>query len=240
MNKSTVIIPTTGAPTLRNAIESVLNQSETTTCYVVCDGEKFSGATKVILDDYLGNPNLKVAYLPINVGANGFYGHRIYASFTHLIDTEFVGYLDQDCWLEKDHVKSCLETITSTNTDWVYSLRKICGKLGDYLCNDDCESLGKWQTYHGINHIDTNSYCLRTKVAIQLASAWHGGWGQDRVFYSVLQKYFPNYECTSEYTVNYRVDGNAGSVNAEFFKNGNEVMNKKYNGVFPWTKVMTQ
>ena len=71
MNKATVIIPTTGAPTLRNAIESVLNQSESTTCYVVCDGQEFRGAVKVILDDYLGNPNLKVAYLPINVGANG-------------------------------------------------------------------------------------------------------------------------------------------------------------------------
>ena len=96
MNKATVIVPTTGAPTLRNAIESVLNQTESTTCYVVVDGEQFRGASKVILDDYLGNANLKVSYLPINVGANGFYGHRIYASFTHLIDTEFVGYLDQD------------------------------------------------------------------------------------------------------------------------------------------------
>ena len=99
MNKATVIIPTTGSPTVRNAIESVLNQTEPTTCYLVCDGKEFSGATKIIADDYLGNPNLKVSYLPINVGANGFYGHRIFASFTPLIDTDFVGFLVQDCWL---------------------------------------------------------------------------------------------------------------------------------------------
>jgi glycosyltransferase involved in cell wall biosynthesis len=231
-----VIIPTTGSPTVRDAIESVLNQTEPTTCYLVCDGKQFSGATKVIADDYLGNPNFKVSYLPINVGANGFYGHRIYAAFTHLIDTEYVAYLDQDCWLENNHIESSVNTIRSRGLLWSYSLRKICGKLGDYICNDDCESLGKWNSYHGINHIDTNSYCLKTHIAVQLASVWHGGWGQDRVFYSAIRQHFNNYACTGEYTVNYRVDGNAGSVNAEFFDNGNRIMNEKYNGVFPWRK----
>lgn len=73
-------------------------------------------------------------------------------------------------------------------------------------------------------------------MAVKLASVWHGGWGQDRVFYSALLQHFNNYACTGEYTVNYRVDGNAGSVNAEFFQNGNQIMNERYNGVFPWRK----
>jgi hypothetical protein len=30
------------------------------------------------------------------------------------------------------------------------------------------------------------------------------------------------------------VDGGKGSVNAEFFENGNKIMNEKYNGVYPW------
>ena len=64
----TVIIPTTGAPELRTAIESVLNQSyKDTTCYVVCDGEDYKGKVKIITDEYAGNPKLKVTYLPINV-----------------------------------------------------------------------------------------------------------------------------------------------------------------------------
>jgi hypothetical protein len=29
-------------------------------------------------------------------------------------------------------------------------------------------------------------------------------------------------------------ENSKGSVNAEFFINGNEIMNKKYNGAFPW------
>lgn len=237
MNKATVIIPTTGAPEVRDAIDSVLAQTEPTTCYVVCDGEQFESKVSTIISDYKGHDNVKVCYLPINVGANGFYGHRVYAAFTHLVDTEYIMYLDQDCWLDTNHVKSCIETISANNLDWCYSLRKIYKKDNTFVCQDNCESLGKWQSYHGINHIDTNSYFIKTSVANKICQVWHGGWGQDRVFLSAITQYFPKFDCTREYTSNYRVDGGEGSVTAEFFINGNNLMNDKYNGVFPWQKI---
>lgn len=234
---ATVIIPTTGVTELSDAVGSVLNQTYETKCYVVADGVQHHSKTRIITDNFLNKRNLERCFLPINVGANGFYGHRVYAAFTHLIDTDYVLYLDQDCWFDENHVQSCIETIEKNGLDWSYSLRKVYNKDGEYLCNDDCESLGKWKTYHGVNHIDTNCYCIKTSVAIKLAQVWHGGWGQDRVFLSVLAQHFPKFECTGEYTLNYKVDGNAGSVNAEFFFNGNEVMKQKYNGVFPWRKI---
>lgn len=237
MNKVTVIIPTTGAPEVRDAIDSVLAQTVPTTCYVVCDGEQFEGKVSTIISDYKGFDNVKVCYLPINVGANGFYGHRVYAAFTHLIDTEYLVYLDQDCWLDTNHVKLCIETIEKNNLDWCYSLRKIYKKDSTFVCQDNCESLGKWQSYHGVNHIDTNSYFVKTDVANKICQTWHGGWGQDRVFLSVITQYFPKFDCTREYTSNYRVDGGEGSVTAEFFINGNNIMNQKHNGVFPWQKI---
>ena len=231
---ATVIIPTTGSPEVRDAIKSVLNQSYTTQCYVIVDGEENYDRAKNIIDDYVHDERFRVCYLPINVGAKGFYGHRVYAAFTHLIDTDYVMWLDQDNWLYQSHVAKCIETIEKRNLDWCYSLRQIYNKEGKFVCFDDCESLGKWQTYHGIHHIDTNSYCVKTEVAIRLASAWHGGWGQDRVFLSAISQHFPKWDFTNEYTTCYRVDGGKGSVNAEFFINGNEIMNKKYNGAFPW------
>ena len=91
-------------------------------------------------------------------------------------------------------------------------------------------------TYHGINHIDTNCYCIKTAVATKIASVWHGGWGQDRAWFGVLAQHFPKWDCTNEYTASYRVDGGQGSVNEEFFINGNKVMYEKYNGVYPWRK----
>jgi glycosyltransferase involved in cell wall biosynthesis len=237
---ATVIIPTTGSPEVIEAIKSVLDQTYDTKCYIVCDGPDFSYTVKNMLRWVEKHPNyrrIKLCNLPINVGANGFYGHRVYAAFTHLVDTEYVLYLDQDNWLKPNHVESCINTIKSKNLDWCYSLRDIYKKDGTLICHDDCESLGKWQTYHGVNHVDTNSYCLKTEIGVKLASVWHGGWGQDRVFLATIAQHFNKFDCTGEYTVNYRVDGGKGSVNAEFFINGNAVMNKKYNGVFPWQKI---
>jgi hypothetical protein len=231
---ATVIIPTTGAPELKQAIQSVLNQTYETTCYVVVDGEENYGKVSSIVSEFGGR--IKLASLPINVGAKGFYGHRIYAAFTHLVNTDYVMWLDQDNWLYQNHVKDCVETIEATNLDWCYSLRQIHKKDGTFVCFDDCESLGKWQTYHGINHIDTNSYCLKTSIAIKLAQVWHGGWGQDRVFLNAVAQHFPKFDCTGNYTVHYRVDGGQGSVTAEFFENGNKIMLEKYNGVYPWRR----
>jgi len=230
---ATVIIPTTGSDEVKHAIDSVLSQTYSTKCYVVADGRKFHSKTRLIAGHH---KNLEICYLPLNVGANGFYGHRVYAAFTHLLNTDYVLYLDQDNWFDSNHVSSCIDTIQSKNLDWCYSLRKICDKNGEYICNDDCESLGKWPTYHGANHVDTNTYCIKTAIATKLASAWHGGWGQDRVFLQAISHHFKQFDCTGEYTVNYRLAGNEGSVTKQFFENGNKIMNDKYNGEFPWKR----
>lgn len=235
---ATVIIPTTGGPELRKAIESVLSQSyQDVRCYIVCDGQEYSGKVKPIVDEYLGMGKISLCFLPLNVGANGFYGHRIYAAFTHLINTKYVLYLDQDCWLNSHHVEYCIDHIEKNNLDWSYSLRNITDKDGNFLCKDNCESLGKWPVFSGdYNHIDTNCYCIKTEVAVKLAQVWHGGWGQDRVWLQVLSQHFPKYDCTGYYTVYYRLAGNEGSVKLDFFNYGNHIMNEKYNGAFPWVK----
>jgi glycosyltransferase involved in cell wall biosynthesis len=233
---ATVIIATTGVPELKSAIKSVLEQTYPTKCYVVADGIRNHSRTRVIVEDFLDRKNIEICYLPLNVGADGFYGHRVYAAFTHLVDTEYVLYLDHDNLLDKDHVQTCINLIEKNKLDWCYSLRKIIDKEGNYLCNDDCESLGKWPTYHGVHLTDTNTFCIKTEVAIKLCQVWHMKWGADRVFPSAMSEYFPNFDCTGKYTSSYRVNGNPGSVNKEFFENGNKIMTEKYNGVFPWRK----
>ena len=235
---ATVIIPTTGSSDLEQALNSVLNQTYSTKAYVVIDGiENYEKVDKILYHMKLPDMSkFNICVLPENVGANGFYGHRIYAAFTHLISTDYVLYLDQDCWMEPNHVESLVNTIESNNLEWAYSLRNICESDGSFTCQDNCESLGPKWPIMGYRHVDTNCYCIKTEVAIRLAQVWHGGWGQDRVWYQVLSQNFPNYDVTGKFTVNYRVGGNDGSVKKEFFEYGNKIMNDKYNGVFPWRK----
>lgn len=230
---ATVIIPTTGAATLEQAVASVISQTYPTRCYVVVDGQANYDKADAVLSQF--GTEVQVARLPENVGANGFYGHRIYAAFTHLVNTEYVCYLDQDNWFEPTHCESAVKTIKDLDLQWTYNLRNIY-QGDDFVCRDDCESLGKYMSYHGVNHVDTNSYFLKTQLVLQLSSVWHGGWGQDRVFYSVISDWLKKYECTGEYTLNYRVAGNSGSVTADFFLNGNQIQHKKFNGNFPWQK----
>lgn len=231
---ATVIIPTTGAKSLKQAVASVMAQTHPTKCYVVIDGNRGKIEALELLDEF--KKDVDVALLPVNVGANGFYGHRIYAAFTHLVNTDYLCYLDQDNWFEPDHVQTCIDTIKKNNLEWCYSLRNIYSD-NKFVCQDNCESLGRYPSYHNINHIDTNSYFLRRELVLPLASVWHGGWGQDRVFYSLIQEMLPKYDTTGQYTLNYRVGGNAGSVTAEFFINGNRIQEQKYNGKFPWQKI---
>ena len=237
MKRATVIIPTTGAKTLKKAIESLSFQMyDEVTALVVIDGKEYRGKTENILANHHSHLNIQTVCLSDNVGANGFYGHRIYAAFSHLVNSDYIFFLDQDCWYENDHISSMITRLEETESDWVYSLRSITDKEGNFICTDDCESLGKWEAWTNCYHIDTNSYCLKREVAVAISGAWHGGWGQDRVVFGALKQYFPKYNCTGEYTVNYRLDGNEGSVTKEFFQHGNYIMSQKYDGNFPWRK----
>jgi glycosyltransferase involved in cell wall biosynthesis len=235
MKSAVVIIPTTGAETLKKAVDSVATQTYTNlTALIVVDGKEHRGKVDKILVKQQSNLDKQIVYLTDNVGSNGFYGHRVYAAFSHLINQDYVFFLDQDNWFDDSHVASMIKRLEATESDWVYSLRSIVDKNGDFLLLDDCESLGKWEAWTKTYHIDTNCYCLKREVAVAIAGAWHGGWGQDRVVFQALRRYFPKFECTGDYTLNYRLDGNSGSVSKEFFEYGNTEMNKLYGENFPW------
>ena len=117
-----------------------------------------------------------------------------------------------------------------------YSLRKIYNKEGEYLCEDNCESLGKWPVYFSpeVFHIDTSSFIVRRDVATRISHAWYGQWGADRQFFTNLKQHFRKFACTNAHTLCYRLDGNPNSVTQEFFEQGNSVMQEKYGDNFPW------
>lgn len=234
MSSATVIIPTTGSSALSTAIESVIRQTHTDLqCWVIIDGPQFKDAALDIVKKY---ESVKVIELPENTGSDGFYGHRIYAAVGYLVNADYILYLDQDNWFDPNHVESMIKHIETNNLDWCYSLRKIFDKNGSYIADDNCESLGKWPAW--VNEqaflVDTSCYCIKKDVITKISGIWYNKWGGDRIFYANLAHHFPKYSCTSKHTLNYRLDGNPGSVNAEFFYQGNTVMQTKYPIKFPW------
>lgn len=234
MGSATVVIPTTGAAMLDQAILSVRSQThKDTRCWVVIDGPEFANAARAITSQY---PDVKVLQLPENVGGDGYYGHRIYAAVGHLINTDYICYLDQDNWMDADHVETMIQTIEASGSDWCHSLRKVCDKDGTYLLDDDCESLGKWPAWvnEQVFLVDTSCYCIKRDAITKISSVWHGKWGQDRVFLANMMHHFPKFVCTGKHSLNYRLDGNPGSVTKDFFVQGNAAMAQRYTCGFPW------
>ncbi|MEY3610031.1 MAG: hypothetical protein RLZZ264_552, partial [Bacillota bacterium] len=201
------------------------------THYVFLDGKENE---KHIWYQLEGYDNIKTIRLEENVG-KGWYGHRVYAACSFLVNADIICYLDEDNWYEPDHVQKLVDVIKDGN-DWAYSLRKIYDKQGNFLCEDNCESLGKWPVYFNdqVNHIDTSSFAVKRDAALRIGHAWYGQWGADRQFFMNLAKNFPKFDCSREHTMCYRLDGNPNSVNKEFFDKGNAASEQKYNGKFPW------
>lgn len=235
--KVAIVTPTIGSEHLAQCLESVQNQTyENLTHYVFVDGEDYHDAvSSAISEKTNGRKPIKTISFQENVG-KGWYGHRVYAACSFLVNADVICYLDEDNWYEPNHVESIVESLNKHNVGWVYSLRNIYDKEGEFLCEDNCESLGKWPVYFNdkIFHVDTSTFGVRRDVALRIGHAWYGQWGADRQFFGALKQFFPDFECTTKHSVNYRLDGNPNSVNYDFFKSGNEAMQKKYSGPFPW------
>lgn len=232
--KVAVVTPTIGSKHLSKCIESVDKQTyENLTHYVFMDGMQYWKQVDEIVE---GAEKVKVIKLEENIG-KGWYGHRVYSACSFLVNADIICYLDEDNWYEPCHVQKLVDKIVAGN-DWAYSLRKIYDKEENYVCEDNCESLGKWPVYVNdkVYHIDTSSFGIRRDIAIRIGHAWYGQWGADRQFFGALRQHFPNFDCTNSYTLNYRLDGNPGSVSKDFFEKGNKLSKEKYSGNFPWTK----
>lgn len=243
MSKSAVvIIPTTGSKRTIEAIHSVYDQKyKNVTPMVVVDGSQFAEDFKKNVSKKIKIDKDHVTHLPVNTGGGGYYGHRIYAGFSHLVNADYIFFLDQDNWYEKDHVSTMIDTLESKpDLQWVFSLRKIVSEDGEFLCKDDCESLGKWPVAgHQDNfHVDTSTYAFKAEFLSRVASLWHNGYGGDRIFLHMMKRNFPDttFDTSGKYTLNYRLDGNPNSVKIEFFEQLNAYNKLAYNGNYPWVK----
>jgi GT2 family glycosyltransferase len=225
-----VITPTTGKDTIKKAVISVSKQTIPTEHLLVFDGkeaeEKMSGW--YLLD------NVTTITLPENVGGDGWYGHRVYAAMPLMVNADYILFLDEDNWFEPNHVETMINKIKSKDLMWAYSLRKIYDERGQYVCDDDCEALGRYPAFydHLLNFVDTNCYCFKRDYLVDVAHKFYGQWGADRPFYRAAASALPAFGCTGEATVNYR----APERLHQMFRDGNAAMKKAYGEELPWRK----
>jgi cellulose synthase/poly-beta-1,6-N-acetylglucosamine synthase-like glycosyltransferase len=248
MKLVSIITPTTGNPILLKNIQSVRNQTYKNIQHlIVIDGAERQPAVLSAFSSVkfpVSNPLKEtVVALPYSVGKDRWNGHRMYAAMTYLCEGEYVMFLDEDNFLEPDHVESCMKVIES-GKDWTFSYRKIVDKEGKFICNDDCESLGNWPSVLDQTDyfIDVNCYFLPKILAVYVSPIWYrkarepGVPEVDRVLCPNLKQMASNHDSTYNYSVNYTVGNSELSVTANFFQQGNAEMLRRYNGSLPWKR----
>jgi hypothetical protein len=237
--KVTVITPTTGSSQLYDAAKSVNKQTYSNVEHiVVIDKPEKSDSVFKSLKEFKSI----IVNVPYNTGHSGYNGHRIYGAFSYLVDGDFICFLDEDNWFEENHIETLVNTINAGNK-WAYSLRKIVNQEGDYICNDDCESLGRWKSILNDNFVDVNCFMIPKQAAVAFSPYWYRRARHpqeqpevDRILSAFMMQNMVEFNTNGLYTVNYRVASRSDSVQKEFFLQGNQMMNHKMNGEYPWRK----
>jgi glycosyltransferase involved in cell wall biosynthesis len=246
----TIVTATTATDYLKRNIESVQKQTYTNFQHLIFIDGIIGGPKNLSrVQEMISNMALKnVDFIPLpySVGHSGWNGHRMYMAALALASdkAEYICFLDEDNYIDEDHIESLYKVIKNGN-EYAFSLRKIVDKDGNFVVNDDCESLGLW---HSILHpedyfIDLNCFFLKRLLANQLAPIFYRKARDpnmqpeiDRALSQVLRQNNLKYDTNYKYTLNYTAGNTQKSVQKEFFLNGNQQMLVKYNGSLPWVK----
>jgi glycosyltransferase involved in cell wall biosynthesis len=235
----TIITPTTNKECVWDNAESVRKQTYPNIQHLIVN----DGVPGHYTDFKAKNDKVDCINLPYPTGTDRFNGHRIYGASLFLAKGHFVCFLDEDNTMEPDHIESLVDVCSKGNV-WAYSLRKIVDTNGKFVCNDDCESLGKYKSILGDNFIDLNCFLLPLNVALQLAPVFYrkardpGVEEIDRALSRILINENSNvpFDCNGKYSIRYRAGNTGISVQQQFFIQGNERMKTLYNGEVPWNK----
>lgn len=236
----TVITASTGNPLLSRCLDSVKHQTyENVQHLIFADGPGTWSKVGTQASGY----RCEIIQLPYAVGKDRWNGHRQYGAGTYLADGDFVIYLDDDNYIDDDHIDQCMKIINAGN-QWTYAFRNIVNAKSEILCRDNCESLGKWASIlHPEDYfIDVNCFFLPKMLAIQISPIWYCKFrepGQpeiDRKLTYALRQIAPKFDSTYHYSVNYNVGNTGLSVQPDFFKNGNAEMLKRHNNNLPWER----
>jgi len=232
-----VITSTIGRETLHDTIKSVQSQTRKAIHYVFVHGKEFEEKSKVILNQYNG---VVPIYLPNNNGNDGYGMAPVYALAPFVISEDILCYLDDDNFYEKNHIQKTVGLIEENNLDWAYSLRRIVDNDGNYICDDDCESLGYFPNTAKQYLVDNSCYVVKTNLARQTSYKWYYPICSDRNFLKGLLESKAKCGCTGEATVNYRLskDGSL-SMSKEAFIENNNFNKNRFKGEFAWRKAST-
>jgi len=213
-----VITATIGCPHLDRCMDSISKQTYIGIMHwVVIDGVQYTDRLNEFRIKHQFTSNHKFLALWTNTGTvDGrvvYFGHRIYAGMTFMVNTPFISFMDDDNMCSSDHYTSMMDTYTSTKLahpsvqlDGVYSFRSIIEEHhSTFICNDEYESLGALSSAPGYSLCDTSTYLLTLDAAIRCAPSWYSSEGDRGILASCTYKNHCSLVPTYKHTLQYRL-----------------------------------
>lgn len=249
MLTAAVMTTSSGRDELWKCIEAVQNQSYRAKHYILTDGiisfEEFCALRERIVG--MGYDNIEILYMSEKVGTPLLCGNRLYAGCVNMIPEDVVFMCDDDNFYDAAHVASLMRIIMSGH-DWAFSLRKVTDREGNYVCHDDCESLGHFHpTWNSLKSrlngerpddehmVDTSAYAFKRQVFQSLCWIYTvDHYGPDRTLYKDASKIYPKFACSKKYTLNYSIGSNKLSVQKDYFDQGNAFVKERHPKGLPW------
>lgn len=234
-----VITPSIGSNNLLSCVNSVANQSlGNVRHYIFINGASHRTAVERALGEQLENVTL--LQLPEVTGDAGVNSNQIYGAAPFLVNADYVAYLAEDNFYEPGHLSSMVAVADHHQLDWIYSLRNIVGNNGEFICEDNCDSLGFWGSWPSVeSQIDPSCYLLKYNVALEATAIWNrtGNSPENLEPDKALCRWLISHETkgftTGAYTVNHRLNGSANSAGANYYRYGNAEMDLIYKDL-PW------
>jgi len=219
-----VVTSTRGRKLIREAAYSVDAQSYPAHHYIFAHGRDCWDAVE---ESTNGLP-VTVVNLPIANGKNGYGMAPVFAAAPYLVEEDVIFYLDDDNWYEPGHIEELVKMIEEHDLGWAYSLRRIVDAEGNFICDDNCESLGMHPNSHDQFLVDNSCYAVRADVARQHSHAWYVPVVSDRSFMRALCQARIACGTTGKHSVNYRLstDGTGGMTKEKFLGNNAFMRNK--------------
>ena len=121
----------------------------------------------------------KVIHLPYNTGkmdGGNWYGHKIYAHFSQLIDADYLCLLDEDNYYEPTHIKDVVDKAIEFGVGWSY--RKIIDRNNEYIGIDKYESICDTKRVKYLL-VDTSTWCF-ARQNFEDVKFIEEKWGADR------------------------------------------------------------
>lgn len=207
MFNAVVLTPTIGRDSLLDSIISVQSQTEIPEHLIVVDGPQHLDKVDAILEQVSDHSNITKMVLPYNTGYGGYFGHRVIAAVSQIINHDYMFILDDDNWYENNHVATMLDKLVYDELDWCFSLRKIWTHDKRKMFFDTAIAIGDICPVIERTRqiVDTSTYVFKNKFIKDYGHLWYGGYGADQRFFQNLAVDH-KHDTTGLFTLNYKLD----------------------------------